>query len=142
MLTIMGKSLYDWRMKKLLISLSFLPVFLFLAVPAYAQMLCPPAFANLCKIRAEKGGQIFGPAVIFFIVIAIIICLVFLVIGGMKWASSGGDQQKVAKARQTIISALVGLVIALCTFFIVGTVLGIFGLSLTKLQVPKLVPTN
>jgi hypothetical protein len=125
-------------MNKLLLSLSSLPLLLFAAAPAYAQTMCPPSFANLCKIK--DGGNVIGPAIVFFIVIAIILCLVFLVMGGIKWSTSQGDQQKIAQARQTIIAALVGLVIAICTFFIVSLVLGVFGLNLGQMKAPKLVP--
>jgi uncharacterized protein YacL len=130
-------------MRKGLVSLLSLPLFLFLAAPAYAQAdICGgrPGFDALCKIKVEKGGNVIGPAVMFFIVIAIIVCLVFLVMGGLKWTTSQGDQQKIAQARQTIIAAMVGLIIALCTFFIVATVLGVFGIDFGQLNVPKLVP--
>lgn len=128
-------------MKRLFWSLSLVLLALLTPSAAYAQgQLCPPAFANLCKIRAEKGGGVFGPAIIYFMIVAVVACLVFLVIGGIKWITSGGDQQKIAQARQTLIAALVGLVIALCTFFIVGTVLGVFGIGLSSMKLPKLVP--
>jgi len=76
--------MYHGSMKKVLASLSALPLVLFVAAPAYAQELCPPAFANLCKIRAEKGGGPIGAAITFLLVLAILIAVVLIIIGGIK----------------------------------------------------------
>jgi hypothetical protein len=46
-----------------------------------------------------------------------------IVIAGLQMIISGGEPQKVAKARQTIIYAIVGLIVAIFGQFIVGFIL-------------------
>lgn len=64
------------------------------------------------------------------IIIAIILSLVFLVLGGLQWTSSGGDKGKIAGARSKITFALVGLIVALSAFFIVNIFGTFFGVNL------------
>ena len=52
--------------------------------------------------------------------------------------TSGGDKAKVESARNHIIAALIGLVIAFLAFFILSLALSIFGLSLNKISLPKI----
>ena len=127
-------------MKKILSLPLWSPVFLWAAQSAYAQELCPSGYTSLCKIRLENGGLV-GAVVSTIIVIAVVACLAFMVLGAIKWISSGGDEAKVKAARSTIVAALVGMVISLLGFFIVNLVLGFFGIGgLKALSMPKLIP--
>ncbi|MCL2038549.1 hypothetical protein FWG86_01425 [Candidatus Saccharibacteria bacterium] len=54
------------------------------------------------------------------------VALTFVIVGGIKLATSEGDQAKVAKARNTIVFAAIGLVIALLATFIVDEVVALF----------------
>jgi len=51
--------------------------------------------------------------------IAGVIAVLFIVIGGYKYVASQGNPQEVQKAKETIIYALVGLVIVMMAFTIV-----------------------
>ncbi|MDD5639920.1 MAG: hypothetical protein PHR47_03970 [Candidatus Pacebacteria bacterium] len=42
-----------------------------------------------------------------------VICLLVLVIGGIYWMTAGGDAERIRKAKQIIIAAVCGLIIAL-----------------------------
>ena len=53
------------------------------------------------------------------------VSLTFIVIGGFRYVISSGDPQKVAAAKDTIIYAVIGLIIALSAFTIVRLVLGV-----------------
>jgi len=79
-------------------------------------------------------------SVTIIIIIAIVLSLFFLIWGGIRWITSGGDKAKVESARGTIIAAIIGLVIAFLAFFILSLALSFFGLSLTNLTLPK-IPT-
>lgn len=48
------------------------------------------------------------------------ISLLFVVIGGLKYTLSGGDSNAIASAKNTILYAVVGLVIGVSTFTIVN----------------------
>lgn len=50
--------------------------------------------------------------------------VMMIVIGGIKYASSQGDPQAVSKAKNTIIYAVVGVVVSIFSLTIVGFVLG------------------
>ena len=119
--------------------------YLSFAASAFAQANvnpCPQTgqFMNLCNLNANNIGAIIGAAVEFILIIAVIIALFFLIWGGVRWITSGGDKAKVESARGTIIAAIIGLVIAFLAFFILSLALSFFGLSLTNLTLPK-IPT-
>jgi hypothetical protein len=50
--------------------------------------------------------------------------LLFIVIGGFRYVVSGGDPQNTARAKNTIIYAVVGLVVTLLAAAIVNYVVG------------------
>ncbi len=95
-------------------------------------------FAKLCNLNANNLGGMIGAIVTFILIVAVLVALFFLIWGGIKWITSGGDKGKVDAARQTITAAIVGLVIAFLAFFILQVALGFFGLSLTNLTLPKI----
>src|SRR5258708_3316838 len=101
---------------------------------------CPGAgqFTKLCNLNANNIGSIVGAAVTFVLIIAVLIALFFLIWGGVRWITSGGDKAKVESARGTIIAAIIGLVIAFLAFFILSLALSFFGLSLTNLTLPRI----
>ena len=52
-----------------------------------------------------------------------IVAVIFIIVGGVNYMTSAGDTGKLQKARQTIIWAVVGLVIAALAFTIVNFVI-------------------
>lgn len=126
-------------MKKLLTSLSLgTGVLLASALPVFAQKktgsFCPPdTTSGGFKVLCERGaGPIIGVMINAVFILAIIIAFVFLVIGGFKWVVSGGDKGAVEGARNTIIAAIVGLVILFLSYIILNLILGLFGLTLSE----------
>jgi len=111
------------------------------ALPAYAVNLNPApqgGMAKLGQLKASDFGKLIGQFVTILLIIAAIVSLFFLIWGGIRWVTSSGDKTKVESARSTIISALVGLVIAFLAYFIFTVVLGIFGLNAGNLSLPVL----
>ncbi len=53
------------------------------------------------------------------------LAVVMLIIGGVKYATSAGDAKAVTDAKNTILYALIGLVIAILSYAIVKFVVGI-----------------
>ena len=121
---------------------------LYLATPAFAFAAatkieaCPtiPGFKELCKFTEGEFGNIVGTFITLIFVLAVLIALAFLVFGGIKWITSGGDKTAVEGARNTIVAAIVGLVIVFLSYFILNIILGIFNLSLAQLKLPELTP--
>lgn len=87
----------------------------------------------------QSIGSIVSFAVAFIVVLSFLLALIFIVIGAVQWITSGGDKQKVADARNHIISAIIGLIIVALSFVIVNIVITALGLgSLTNLTIPTL----
>src|SRR5690348_12171649 len=105
------------------------PIFYLLVSPAFvfadeAIDPCPPVgnpFRTLCtSLTAGKFGQVVGRVITAAFVLAVLVALVFLVYGGVKWITSGGDKAAVESARNTIVAAVVGLVIVFLAYFILS----------------------
>ena len=110
------------------------------ALPVFAQSdLCPEG--ELEKLCTDASGiniaTIISTIVQILLIGAVVVALFFLIWGGIKWITSGGDKAKVESARSTIIGAIIGLVIAFAAFFVLNIVAQLFGLgSLTTLTLP------
>jgi len=103
---------------------------------AYAEEVCPQGYENLCKIDVGIVPNIIS----FLIILAIILSVIFLIVGGIKWITSSGDKQKLDQARSTIIGAIVGLVISLLAYFFISIIVHVFtGNDGLNLPIPKLV---
>ncbi|MCL2002038.1 pilin [Candidatus Saccharibacteria bacterium] len=57
------------------------------------------------------------------------LAVAFIVVGGIKYVTSGGDEKKVAGAKNTILYAVIGLVVAIAARVIIGLVLNALNLS-------------
>jgi hypothetical protein len=140
--------------KKLLFSISGLIAYPLLAVPAFAVGADPCANNGgtnttsnaitiaLCKLSGDNIGTTIQNIVIFIIVIAVVIALLYLLYGGIKWIMSRGDKAEVEAARNHITAAIIGLIIVFLAIFIVTIVMALFGLKLTNLQLPSIVVGN
>ena len=107
--------------------------------PAFAQTIntCPESpFNVLCGITF--GENLFSTLITVAFVLASLLALAFLVYGGVKWITSGGDKAGVESARNIIVAALVGLVITFLAYFIINIVMGFFGLSISELNMPSI----
>lgn len=130
-------------MRKILTALTSLTSLTFFAPQAFAQGVnvnaCPGGnFSPLC-LNASDLGRVITNAINFLFVVAALLALVFLIIGGVKWLTSQGEKEGVNKARETIVAAIVGLVIIFLSYLIVNFILNLFvGVSLFNLTLPTL----
>jgi uncharacterized protein YacL len=68
----------------------------------------------------------FAGNVVNWILIAVgIICVIFIIFGGIRYATSGGDPEKVKSAKNTLLYAIIGLAIALLAAVIVNLVVSV-----------------
>ncbi len=102
----------------------------FAKIQAGAINTCPDKFAILCDLGATNIGTIISNIILILFILAIVLALAFLIYGGIKWIISGGDKTKVEAARGTIVAALVGLVLAFLSYFIINLVLNFLGIEL------------
>ena len=77
----------------------------------------------------ECPAELFGDNGVFkqvtntILYIVGIIAVIMLIIGGIKYVLSGGDAKKVTDAKNTVLYAIIGLVIAFLAFAIVNFVI-------------------
>jgi hypothetical protein len=97
-------------------------------------------FRALCLFSFNSFGSIIGQVLNLIFVISIVVALLYLVWGGFKWLTSGGDKTAVGAAREHIIAAIVGLVIIFLSYFILNIIVGFFvkGADLNQLRLPVL----
>lgn len=129
----------DVLMKKLLAATTTIASGLAFAPLAFAQTInaCPSGgFSVLCNLSPQK---LLSNGINFIFVVAALLALVFLIIGGVKWLTSQGEKEAVNKARETIVASVVGLVIIFLSYLIVDFVLQLFvNVNLSNLTFPKL----
>jgi uncharacterized protein YacL len=133
--------------KKLFIFISSLFTYSFLTLPAFADDTtnvspCSSTATGIAKTLCDLGGvnitRTIQNIVIFFIVLAIIIALMYLLYGGVKWIMSRGEKTEVEAARNHIMAAIIGLIVVFLAIFIVSIILKVFGLDITNLTIPTL----
>lgn len=132
------------KLKKLLSTALMVPAFalgvgLFAgAVPAYAafdQGLQDGANAAQGTDQQGDAASLFGEGgqggifrtitnVMLFIIGAI--SVIMLIVGGVRYVVSGGDSTKVADAKNTILYAIVGVVVAILAYAVVNFVIQSF----------------
>ncbi len=88
-----------------------------------------------CGKGTEQQGNLFGSGGIFTTITNALLFLIgaisviMLVYGGFRYATSGGNQESVNAAKNTILYAIVGLVVAILGFAIVQWVVGALNTS-------------
>lgn len=117
--------------------------YLSMAAFAYAasDSICPTGqFAPLCTLRLDNVSNIVSRIVTILLIFAVVVALVFLIMGGIRWIMSGGDKSKLDSARGTVTAAIIGLVIALLAFFILNVITYMFTKNtITNLSIPTIV---
>jgi hypothetical protein len=61
-----------------------------------------------------------------------ILAIIFLIFGGIRYVISGGDKTKVDAAKNTILYAIVGLIVAILGYAVVSWVIGVLGANGTN----------
>ena len=83
--------------------------------------------ATICGATSKDKAQDIVKTVINSILLILgMIAVVMIVIGGIRYTTSNGDASNVKAAKDTILYAVVGLVVALLAYAIVNFVLGRF----------------
>jgi hypothetical protein len=121
-------------------------VYLFSALPSFAQSVNPcPAngtgggFQSLCNIGKGSIGPFIQQVITLLFIVAVVAATFFLIYGGIKWITSGGDKAGIETARNIIIAAAVGLILTFLTYFIINIIMYIFGLpTVNDYQLPTL----
>lgn len=133
-------------LKKSLQALLIVPV-LALGVTVAGQLVAPsPAYAADCSDSADGGisggagcaqgkdqqEDLFGSNGVFKTITNVLlfiigaISVIMLIIGGIRYVVSGGDSSAVTAAKNTILYAVVGIVVAILAYALVNFVISSF----------------
>jgi len=104
------------------------------AVPAYADCNekggIPGALDDECTKGEGQSSKLFGTGGIVTTIINVllfivgILCVIMIIFGGIRYTTSTGDKTRVDAAKNTIIYAVVGLVVAIVAYALVNWVFG------------------
>lgn len=103
--------------------------------------------AALAQINIGAGGQfsnlnnvtissIISALVTIVLIVAALVFFFMLVIGGIRWITSGGDKAQTEAARGQITAALIGLVIVFAAWAIINLINTFFGINILSLNIP------
>ena len=70
----------------------------------------------------QGAGQLFSDIIRILMVVSAVGAIIFIIIGGIKMITAGGDPKSLASARNTVFYALIGLVVIALAFAIVQVV--------------------
>lgn len=102
-------------------------------IPVNAAVTCPDGTIhantqknNLAECNVTGGNTLMSTVQkVINVILSVmgIIAVVMIIIGGIQYTTSSGDPQKATRAKNTILYAIIGLVVALLAFAIVNFVL-------------------
>ena len=76
--------------------------------------------------------EIINKGLAYAIIIAGLLSVVFIFVGGISFILSGGQEDKIKQAVSTIRYAIIGLIVTILSVVIVGTVGRVIGLDIIK----------
>jgi hypothetical protein len=108
-----------------------LPVATYAASPDINNSLCTGAdlttSTKTCAATTSSGttkiNSIITTVVNIFSIVVGVVAVIMIIIGGLRYITSGGDSNNVSAAKNTIIYAIIGLVVVALAQFIVKFVL-------------------
>lgn len=130
--------------KKISVFILFAAMFLFFtsfSVAAEVINPCPEQstkFGLLCEFNSGTLTKIVRSGVKILFILAIILTLFFLIWGGIKWITSGGDKAQLETARNTMVAAAIGLILVFLSFLILNLILGFVGITGLNFIIPSL----
>ena len=80
------------------------------------------------------GSHILQLSVALLFLAATLLSLLYVFFGGIKWLVSQGDKKNIEDARNTIVYAIIGLVISLTAFLVINVLGTFFHIPILRLQ--------
>lgn len=78
---------------------------------------------KICKTNATSLSGVIKGVINILLFVAGMIAVLMIVIGGLRYITSDGDSNRASQARNTILYALIGLIVAISAYAIVNFVL-------------------
>lgn len=80
--------------------------------------ITPPTKVGGGSLGYSNLGTFLSNAITLIFIFAVIAVLIMLIWGAFEWITSGGDKEAVAKARNRILNALIGMAVLAVAFAI------------------------
>lgn len=92
------------------------------AVDLYQDVCAAPNAQNteFCKQKGKTADSVIQGIINFLLMLAAIISVIVIIVGGFRYSTSGGDANQVTAAKNTILYAVIGLVVSLFAWSIVN----------------------
>ena len=104
--------------------------------------ICNPLVDKNCNDivtnSAANGAKFLSGTITALLAIGALFFVYTLIMGGLSFISSDGDDKKVTVAKGKITGAIMGLVVMLSVFAILSFFQSILGINLIKLKLPTL----
>lgn len=124
-------------MKKLFANMGTFLTGLYLAVPALAATGDNEPWkveVGEPKYAIPEFGSVIKGGIQIAIMIAGLLCLIYLIWGGIEWLTSGGAKEGVAAAKARMTAAFIGMIIILAAWAIIQIVGHLFNLDVTDFE--------
>jgi len=119
------------RHTSLLAFIAIITFNVFFVTPSFAVDLSIQSGANSAK-GADQQTDLFGSSGVFktitntLLFILGAISVIMIIIGGLRYVISGGDSSAVSAAKNTILYAIVGVIVAILAYAVINFVIGSF----------------
>lgn len=122
------KKISKYLLSLAILSLLVLPI---LSLPALAQSSDPYGTSQVnAGVNGALGGQgqdlrtVIGRIINLVLSFLGVIAVVIILMGGFKWMTAAGNEDKVSEARKLLVAGIIGLVIILAAWAVSTYVLG------------------
>ncbi len=107
---------------------------LLLAADCTGQSILPDLYDGLrvkgsCEVEITRLNQILILVANFISILMLVagfVAIAFIIVGGFTYITSSGDSAGIKKAKDTIVNAVIGLIIAMVSFGVVKFITGSF----------------
>jgi len=114
----------DWLQIAPMVAVTAVMLFFAINTPAHAALNsafpCDPSTGLRCTETSLP--QIFRTVINWALAIAFGVAVIYLIYGGFRYITSGGNEESAEKGRGSVVNALIGIVIIVLSYVIVNVV--------------------
>ena len=122
-------------------------MFLPILIAQFGSGLQPPSEAYTANGTTEEGvlanfDLIISNILGLFTIIGALIFVIYFLIAAIEWITAGGDTGKISSARDKMTQGVIGLIILVASYAILGLIGSVIGLDLIDpvTQIEKIIP--
>jgi hypothetical protein len=90
-----------------------------------AKLFIPKAFADIDPIKLDSDlkfkttNELISSILQILMILVLVLAVVYLIIGGYQYVTAGGNPEAAAKAKNTILGSVIGIIVAFSAYLIV-----------------------